>query len=573
MDFYCFRVNKLKELMDSQQEGWIWITFVGGSFPAFTNPIWYAIEQEKLRLSQIYCFVNRSKHILDNYHQFTKFIVPLTQTYGIPTPKITKIDFEETDFPTLEEKIKELLLDLQDQSNIALDMTPGRKYMSALLLFHGSRVKRENPNIKRMYYLHLADFSYQNFQLPLIPFPVLKLYDFFNIKKMSKERSKLDIKPSSDEEISFSIPRSDLILLLNTLWIEDQKMGTIKCKFWPTPLLDFVFKGEKLKISRLISKKAFNNGRKAFLEKILDFVAKNEGLETLKDFESKIEVEVPKYQDFLNIFSMSSVCTEDQEALFEEIFTSIEHNTKTGAKAFYLCLDTNVLIERFYSCLKEKLEEKNSKRIKNHLFPYQVGFFIPPTVEKELSRGGNAKNNQKIAKMFERMKILNLFNQPTKKARLFHGGSLELKKLRHNERVLERSDILSKKTGDDAILDEIDDFSVHNRPKLFVVSNDDTFITATITRRHDPLKWEKRRILPDEILISWDHFCHILYELSQLFGSISLKSSSKVELEGFWSGKDYRERERMEIKVKVFSGRLNNLFRRFQKPLTAFKTI
>ena len=71
------------------------------------------------------------------------------------------------------EQVVKNLLDKEKSNSIALDITAGRKYMSALFL----KLGLENHSVKSIYYTHIPSYNYQNTPLPLIPQPFYKVSD------------------------------------------------------------------------------------------------------------------------------------------------------------------------------------------------------------------------------------------------------------------------------------------------------------------------------------------------------------------------------------------------------------
>ena len=97
-----------KDQKNSSQP-WVWVTFLGSSLSAVTNTLWAAIEYEKLPLTDLYFFINKSPTILANFTQLQRFIPILTSAYHLPEPRVHSIEIEETQFGDIKNKIQTFL--------------------------------------------------------------------------------------------------------------------------------------------------------------------------------------------------------------------------------------------------------------------------------------------------------------------------------------------------------------------------------------------------------------------------------------------------------------------------------
>ena len=152
-----------------------WISFVGNSPVAVINTIWAACKEG---------FVPGKIHLIytSGEHGTRKFAIivrdmlhKLLPYYDITDPEI--VLHEVPNEPKINEYSKVIESILKEETNeVAVDITPGRKFMS-VFLYH---IALRFDNVTRIYYLLLKDTTYQNSLYPTIPMPLLAL---FNMKK------------------------------------------------------------------------------------------------------------------------------------------------------------------------------------------------------------------------------------------------------------------------------------------------------------------------------------------------------------------------------------------------------
>lgn len=153
----------------------VWITTVGKSPFAVVNPIWMVCRTGEFIPERVYLIWNEAvEEERDIVKDLTEVIL---KSYGISEPEIIadeSVKVREEDF----QRFMNLLIAIRDKelhegNEVAIDMTPGRKFMSALSMGLGFSSK----HIHRVYYLHLSDQRYTNVPLILIPFKLQKLYE------------------------------------------------------------------------------------------------------------------------------------------------------------------------------------------------------------------------------------------------------------------------------------------------------------------------------------------------------------------------------------------------------------
>lgn len=155
----------------------VWVTSVGRSPFAVVNPLWAAAKQEDYIPGRIYLLKNRAVEDCGNVAKVIKLLKKLVLEFADREAEIKEIYAEETDFQNFMKTIGGILREEKGLGNeVAVDMTPGRKFMSAIAMYSGvgDRVKNRAD---RVYYLHLDNNIYQNRPYMLIPMVKQKLYD------------------------------------------------------------------------------------------------------------------------------------------------------------------------------------------------------------------------------------------------------------------------------------------------------------------------------------------------------------------------------------------------------------
>jgi len=161
---------------------------VGTSPFAVLNTIWYVVRKGEYVPERIYLiwndFVRKEKELAE------EMIKVVLESYGV-NPEIVADDsvkVDENDFLGLVKMLREIKdKELEEGNEIAVDMTPGRKFMSAISMYLGvaDELIKKKKNVHRVYYLHLKDQKFLDKPLVLIPFSVQECYDLrreFNVR-------------------------------------------------------------------------------------------------------------------------------------------------------------------------------------------------------------------------------------------------------------------------------------------------------------------------------------------------------------------------------------------------------
>lgn len=161
----------------------IWISTASTSSFAVINTLWAAIIKDDYLPEKVHLLANDfvvSQGYLKKAVLGCKLVC---REYGT-TLDVKTHEFRETDFASLAHLMGAIVgAEKQIGNEVAIDITPGRKFMSAFAMYMGvGRAIEQQAD--RIYYHHLLDFSFKDFPYPLIPANVRTLYD---IKKETLE--------------------------------------------------------------------------------------------------------------------------------------------------------------------------------------------------------------------------------------------------------------------------------------------------------------------------------------------------------------------------------------------------
>ncbi|MBN1540465.1 MAG: hypothetical protein JW939_10000 [Candidatus Thermoplasmatota archaeon] len=158
-----------------------WITTVGPSPFAVINTLWAAADKDEWVPDRI--------HLV--YDDLTKGSLPgiscvmerIVLEYGGSKPEIFCRSINEDDLGSVFRTYSDIIEKERELENrIAIDITPGRKYMSAFSLYAGLK----GGGIDRIYYIHIRGRKYMNIPYPLIPAPYCDIEDLVSIGGMDQ---------------------------------------------------------------------------------------------------------------------------------------------------------------------------------------------------------------------------------------------------------------------------------------------------------------------------------------------------------------------------------------------------
>ena len=181
-----------------------WITTVGWNPFAVINPIWAYCKENDEYPNKIILIYTPFERIKYNLEICQRYISEILKAYNGKKSNEDSIIIEEIENDKIEiyadrlnkiiEREKNLKLD-----KIILDMTPGRKYMSAINVYYGYNLKHTPIQV---FYLHLEESKYQDVPYPLAPIIKNELIDILESTEIfSTDISKLhEISTQGDKE-------------------------------------------------------------------------------------------------------------------------------------------------------------------------------------------------------------------------------------------------------------------------------------------------------------------------------------------------------------------------------------
>ena len=156
----------------------VWITNISTSKFAGINTLWAAMMREDFIPDKVHLIHLHSGKV-DKESQKTARIgyLNLLKRYANPE-KLVLHDYDETKFSNIARDMQSLVREEKSEGNtVAIDMTPGRKFMSAFSMYMGVGLGLEHKADK-IYYLHVKELGqYSGLPFPMIPSNLMTLYD------------------------------------------------------------------------------------------------------------------------------------------------------------------------------------------------------------------------------------------------------------------------------------------------------------------------------------------------------------------------------------------------------------
>lgn len=157
-----------------------WLTTMSTNPEAVVNPLAAACRDG---------FVPDALHVLKNPgvgEQFEDFVAMMQATVAAhretvddeadhPTVETTSIT-TETDFRAIVEHFRDPIRDADDGDRVAVDVTPGRKFMSALAFQSGVKFGADH-----VFYLYVSNNQFYGRLYPDMPRPASELVDFVEV--------------------------------------------------------------------------------------------------------------------------------------------------------------------------------------------------------------------------------------------------------------------------------------------------------------------------------------------------------------------------------------------------------
>ena len=161
----------------------VWISTVGWSPFAVINPLWAAcyFKRENFVPEKVILLNNQNQNesVKKNYGIVEAWLTRIINEYRGREPIIESVEANESNMKEYAQTFQQVIeKHLKDE--IAIDMTPGRKFMSGIAMWYASQPK---SNIAKLYYLQLWGRKYQN--VPFIKIPMVN-QKLINIKEFVK---------------------------------------------------------------------------------------------------------------------------------------------------------------------------------------------------------------------------------------------------------------------------------------------------------------------------------------------------------------------------------------------------
>lgn len=149
-----------------------WLTTMSTNLEAVINPLISACEDGFLP-DELYVLDNPG--VGDQFDDITGMMERVVIEYGGTEPElfVTELD-KETDFHAIVDHFKEPIARIQDNGGTtAVDVTPGRKFMSAIAFQAGIQFEADH-----VFYLYVSNNRFYGRLYPDVPSPVAELVDF-----------------------------------------------------------------------------------------------------------------------------------------------------------------------------------------------------------------------------------------------------------------------------------------------------------------------------------------------------------------------------------------------------------
>jgi len=165
----------------------VWISTVGWSPFAVINPLWAAcyFKWENFVPEKVILLNNQTQdeRVKENYDLVLTWLIKILNEYGISEPIIESVDANESNIKEYSHTFQGVV-EKHINNEIAIDMTPGRKFMSGIAMWYASQPK---STIAKLYYLHLKDNKYKDAPFIKIPAGSQRL---INIKEIMKKNER-----------------------------------------------------------------------------------------------------------------------------------------------------------------------------------------------------------------------------------------------------------------------------------------------------------------------------------------------------------------------------------------------
>lgn len=148
-----------------------WVTTGSTNAEAVVNPLASACAVEGYVPDELHLLANPGvQSTIDRIVDLSETVVRAFD--GDPEVHVTSLE-TETDFPAIVEHFRAVVEAAGDEDRVAVDVTPGRKFMSAIAFQAGIQFGADH-----VYYLHLDSTDYFGKVYSTIPRSAINLIDF-----------------------------------------------------------------------------------------------------------------------------------------------------------------------------------------------------------------------------------------------------------------------------------------------------------------------------------------------------------------------------------------------------------
>jgi len=472
----------------------VYITTVGTSPEAVFNPLWYLVEVYDWVPDRVYLLWNDD--VREQLEKVKKLIKRLSNAYGVRISVHAGEEerFSEENPVEFREKVVSLIGSLKhDGHEVIVDITPGRKFMSALLL--GAAIVK---NADEVTYLHLDDWRDYVGKL-LFEIPMVKQRLFMREDLTGKKgTATLGTRRREDSSKEIPVEREKLMAVLDSLYIDGFKRFPLKVG------------------SRTIGDVTLGETAKLRVSDFIDISVELHGGHTMVK-EAMIAGGMAKFRNW-------------------EELVSLVRRLKGDGRPLYIGFDTNALYFRVPSKI---LGEKRFYSSGNLIFDFVYSDEVSVEVGRHLNK-----------KLPHRRELGIYSNQPVPKARLASLGRVELNKLRNLG--AERADSRENAQGDTKIALDYKTFAKVKHANVLVITLDEGAYSEMDALKGTgliPFKLEWDFDFGDTLEGTWEDLRDTLYTLAVTLGEVSFAG---YKLYGIWHGKGSKDWEKERVRLAKF---------------------
>lgn len=211
----------------------IWITTVGWSPFAVINPIWAYCKENEKTPDKFYLLHTENMRVLKNLETCKKYLNEILREYSnnnFKEENLINYQIENETYElysiTMKKIIERALKD--ENAKLIIDMTPGRKYMSAINMFYGLK---SIDNSVQVLYLYLEEARYQKVPYPLTPIIKNELIDIIESAEVFSKDFNIEKAEDPDNNMIKNITEIEILkkfLILRAISKEFTTVSKIK---------------------------------------------------------------------------------------------------------------------------------------------------------------------------------------------------------------------------------------------------------------------------------------------------------------------------------------------------------